>query len=107
MLSKPQKMQDEEDVSEDRDAPFIAPEPVMPEKTIEEKMTTDNDVSDPYAEAALVNIEPREKPRQKLGLFQNLLGVKKDPVIQREPKLKQGDMLDKKAKEPMLGKTGS
>ncbi|MBL4603664.1 MAG: cell division protein FtsZ [Emcibacteraceae bacterium] len=98
------EMQDEEGVSEDRDAPFIAPEPVMPEKTIEEKMTTDNEVSDPYAEAALVNIEPREKPRQKLGLFQNLLGVKKEPVIQREPKLKQGDMLGKNVKEATLGK---
>lgn len=81
------------DVVDDRDAPFIAPEPTMPEVTIEEKFKQTDENSDPYAEAAMENSEPREKPRQKLGLFQNLLGAKKEPTVQREPVLKQGDML--------------
>ncbi len=85
---------DEVDITENRDAPFIAPEPKLPEESIEIKMAEEKDDFDPYAEAALANIEPREKPRQKLGLFQNLLGTKKEPLIQREPVLKQGDMLN-------------
>lgn len=84
---------DEENIVENRDAPFIAPEPVLPEKTVEEVFAETEEVSDPYAEAALANSEPREKPRQKLGLFQNLLGQKKEPSLQKEPVLKQGDML--------------
>ena len=86
---------EEDDVTENRDAPFIAPEPAMPEESLESKLAEDaSDDFDPYAEAALTNIEPREKPRQKLGLFQNLLGSKKEPVVHREPVLKQGDMLN-------------
>lgn len=86
---------DEEDdhISENRDAPFIAPEPLLPETSIEEDFAENGDISDPYAEAALANSEPREKPRQKLGLFQNLLGQKKEPLEHKEPVLKQGDML--------------
>lgn len=84
---------EEENISVDRDAPFIAPEPIMPETSPEDVMLQNEDVSDPYAEAALANSEPREKPRQKLGLFQNLLGQKKEQVVQKEPVLKQGDML--------------
>lgn len=90
----------EENISEDRDAPFIAPEPAMPEPSIEEKMVEPEIIADPYNEVDLANSEPREKPRQKLGLFQNLLGnkkettVQKEPVIKSEPKMKQGDMLD-------------
>ncbi len=90
---------DEDSVSEDRDAPFIAPEPIMPEETDEEKFAIKEEVSDPYAEAALENSEPSVKPRQKLGLFQNLLGGKKEPAIQKEPILKQGDMLDANSTE--------
>lgn len=90
----------EENISEDRDAPFIAPEPSMPEPSIETRMEEPEIIADPYNEAELANSEPREKPRQKLGLFQNLLGnkkepaVHKEPVIKSEPKMKQGDMLD-------------
>lgn len=90
----------EENVAEDRDAPFIAPEPVMSEPSIEERMVEPEIIADPYNEADLANSEPREKPRQKLGLFQNLLGnkkeaaVQKEPVIKNEPRMKQGDMLD-------------
>lgn len=84
---------EEENIAVDRDAPFIAPEPIMPEASPEDVMLQNEDVSDPYAEAALANSEPREKPRQKLGLFQNLLGQKKEQVVQKEPVLKQGDML--------------
>lgn len=90
------------DIAENRDAPFIAPEPSMPEITIEEKFKQVEENSDPYAEAAMANSEPREKPRQKLGLFQNLLGTKKEPTVQREPMLKQGDMLGKKVEEPEI-----
>ncbi len=85
---------EEENIAEDRDAPFIAPEPVLPEQSIDDVVAESEDVSDPYAEAALANSEPREKPRQKLGLFQNLLGQKKEPAHQKEPVLKQGDMLN-------------
>lgn len=86
----------EEDISENKDAPFIAPEPVMPERALETKIAgLDAGVaSDPYAEAALANSEPREKPRQKLGLFQNLLGNKREVPTHKEPVLKQGDMLE-------------
>lgn len=90
----------EENIAEDRDAPFIAPEPAMPEPSIESRMAEPEIIADPYNEAELANSEPREKPRQKLGLFQNLLGnkkeptVQKEPVIKNEPKMKQGDMLD-------------
>lgn len=83
----------EDNIAENRDAPFIAPEPILPEKTVEEVFAEADEVSDPYAEAALANSEPREKPRQKLGLFQNLLGQKKEPTFHKEPVLKQGDML--------------
>jgi len=89
----------EDDITENRDAPFIAPEPEMPEETIEVTMAAQEEVADPYAEAALANIEPREKPRQKLGLFQNLLGTKKEPTLQREPVLRQGDMLSEPKEE--------
>ena len=82
------------DLAEDRDAAFIAPEPIMPEPVISVNETDDNAFSDPYAEAALANSEPREKPKQKLGLFQNLLGTKKEPIIHREPVMRQGDMLE-------------
>ncbi|MEZ5758438.1 MAG: cell division protein FtsZ [Emcibacteraceae bacterium] len=82
------------DLAEDRDAAFIAPEPIMPEPVISASQADDNAYSDPYAEAALANSEPREKPKQKLGLFQNLLGTKKEPIIHREPVLRQGDMLE-------------
>ena len=92
---------EEDDVSEDRDAPFIAPEPIMPKETIEETFAKkQQEVSDPYAEAALENSEPSVKPRQKLGLFQNLLGGKKESTVQKEPVLKQGDMLDANSTEP-------
>ena len=90
---------EEDDLAEDRDAPFIAPEPVMPESAIEDEIAEQEVTSDPYAEAALENSEPEEKPRQKLGLFQNLLGGKKEPVVQKEPALKQGDMLEPTAAE--------
>ncbi len=87
----------EEDLSENRDAPFIAPEPVMPEQTIEKDIADTEAASDPYAEAALENSEPKVKPRQKLGLFQNLLGGgKKEPAVHKEPVLRQGDMLEAK-----------
>lgn len=82
------------DLTEDRDAAFIAPEPVMPEPVISASQAEDKAFSDPYAEAALANSEPREKPKQKLGLFQNLLGTRKEPIIHREPVLRQGDMLE-------------
>ncbi|MBT5185164.1 MAG: hypothetical protein HOM01_00045, partial [Kordiimonadaceae bacterium] len=95
-----QTLEDDENVEEDREAPFIAPEPVMPEEATLDKIKATDDVSDPYAEAALVNSEPREKPRQKLGLFQNLLGGKKEPVVLKEPVLKQGDMLNVKSSTP-------
>jgi cell division protein FtsZ len=90
----------EENIVEDRNAPFIAPEPAMPEPSIEERMVEPQIIADPYNEEDLTNSEPREKPRQRLGLFQNLLGnkkeqsVQKEPVIKNEPKMKQGDMLD-------------
>lgn len=90
--------------AEDRNAPFIAPEPTMPEDIVETRMSTPEIKVDPYDEAALVNVEPREKPRAKLGLFQNLLGNKKEPAIQKEPaiksepQLRQGDMLAPTAK---------
>jgi cell division protein FtsZ len=91
---------EDEDVSEDRDAPFIAPEPIMPEETIEEKISVAEEVADPYVDEVEDNSEQRVKPRQKLGLFQNLLGGKKEPIIQREPVLRQGDMLNVPAPEP-------
>jgi len=95
-----QSMEEENAAHQDRDAPFIAPEPAMPEPSIETRMDEPEIIADPYNEADLANSEPREKPRQKLGLFQNLLGnkkeaaVQKEPVIKSEPKMKQGDMLD-------------
>ena len=90
----------EENREEDRDAPFITPEAAMPEPSVEVKMEEPQIIADPYNEVELANSEPREKPRQKLGLFQNLLGNKKEPAVQKEPtiksepSMKQGDMLD-------------
>ncbi len=84
---------EEENIAEDRDAPFVAPEPMIPEQEIEPLIREQDMISDPYAEADLANSEPREKPRQKLGLFQNLLGGKKEPMVHKEPVLRQGDML--------------
>ena len=85
-------LEQEELRSQNRDAPFIAPEPSMPEQNPEENHIIEDDVSDLYEQAALAN--PREQPRQKLGLFQNFLGGnKKEPLVQKEPTLKQGDML--------------
>lgn len=94
------------DAVDDRDAPFIAPEAEMPVETVEEMAAEQEVVSEPIQEEVLVESEPREKPRQKLGLFQNLLGgrkeptiqkqpaVQKEPVLKSEPSMKQGDMLD-------------
>ena len=94
---------EEEIIEDDRDAPFIAAEPIMPERTIKQKIILTEEISDPYAEAEMVNTEPKEKPRQKLGLFQNLLGGgKKEPIAQKEPVLKQGDMLDAGASAPTV-----
>ncbi len=36
----------------------------------------------------MANSEPREKPRQKLGLFQNLLGQKKEAIRAKRTRLK-------------------
>ena len=88
------------DISENRDAPFIASEPIMPEENIVETIAVADHVSEPYAEAALANSEQRVKPRQKLGLFQKLLGSKKEPIVQKEPVLMQGDMLAVSEPEP-------
>ena len=85
----------EVDLTKISDASFIMPEAIMPEETADFDMV-DEEHSDPYAEAALENIEPQDKPKIKLGLFQRLRGAKKEEVIQIEPALKQGDML----KEP-------
>ncbi|MDG1003400.1 MAG: cell division protein FtsZ [Emcibacteraceae bacterium] len=85
----------EVDLTKISDASFIMPEAIMPEEAADFDMV-DEEHSDPYAEAALENIEPQNKPKIKLGLFQRLRGAKKEEVIQIEPALKQGDML----KEP-------
>jgi cell division protein FtsZ len=83
------------DVEVDKEAPFIAPESMMPEESIEDSINAITGASDPYAEAALMNTVPNEKPRQKLGLFQSFLGGgKKEKRIPKEPTLKQGDMLN-------------
>jgi len=89
-----------EHTADDRDAPFIAPEATMPEETVQELAAEPEMVAEPIVEAVVVEEAPREKPRQKLGLFQNLLGSKREPTVQKEPVLKssaslqQGDMLD-------------
>lgn len=108
-----EEVQVEEDISEDRDAPFIAPEPAMPEPSIKARMEEPEIIADPYNETDLANSEPREKPRQKLGLFQNLLGNKKEPILQKEPviknesSMKQGDMLDfNSSSEPEVSEEG-
>ncbi|MDG1859223.1 MAG: cell division protein FtsZ [Emcibacteraceae bacterium] len=88
-----------EHTADDRDAPFIAPEAAIPEVTVEELAAEPEMVREPIIET-VVEEAPRETPRQKLGLFQNLLGSKKEPAVQKEPILKntasmqQGDMLD-------------
>ena len=81
------------DLREVSDVPFIAPEPIMPEEATDIEIVIEEH-SDPYAEAALENIEPQVKPKTKLGLFQRLRGAKREEVIQIEPALKQGDMLN-------------
>lgn len=104
ITDKRNSQSEEENIDNDRDAPFIAPAPIMPERTIKQKIILTDEVSDPYAEAEMVNTEPKEKPRQKLGLFQNLLGGgKKEPVAHKEPVLKQGDMLNVGASAPAVG----
>lgn len=111
----------EENITEDRDAPFIAPEPAMPEEPIEVKMAEPEIIAEPEAapepvEEPVQNAEPevkaKKEPRPKLGLFSNLLGnkqepkvlkepvIKNEPTVQKkeverqEPQMKQGDMLD-------------
>ncbi|MDG1996875.1 MAG: cell division protein FtsZ, partial [Emcibacteraceae bacterium] len=98
-----------EHAADDRDAPFIAPEAALPEERVEELAAEPEMTAEPILETAVVEEAPRETPRQKLGLFQNLLGSKKEPVVQKEPVLKnsppaqQGDMLDFEAtSEPEL-----
>ncbi|WP_417319570.1 cell division protein FtsZ [Emcibacter sp.] len=75
-------------VEEDREAPFIAPEPVLPESRPEEL----SDKADPYAEAAMVNGGAEEKSG-RLNIFGSMLGGKKKTRPGKEPVLKQGDLL--------------
>ncbi|WP_321397758.1 cell division protein FtsZ [Emcibacter sp.] len=75
-------------VEDDREAPFIAPEPMLPESRPDEL----TDAADPYAEAAMANGGTEEKPG-RLNIFGSMLGGKKKARAAKEPTLKQGDLL--------------
>ncbi|MFC7049038.1 cell division protein FtsZ [Emcibacter nanhaiensis] len=77
----------ETSVDEDREAPFIAPEPVLPESRPEEL----SEKADPYAEAAMANAGTEKSGR--LNIFGSMLGGKKKAKPAKEPILKQGDLL--------------
>ena len=76
----------ETSVEEDREAPFIAPEPVLPESRPEEL----SEKADPYAEAAMANAGTEEKSG-RLNIFGSMLGGKKKARAAKEPTLKQGE----------------
>ena len=87
----------EPSVEDDREAPFIAPEPVLPESRPEEL----SEKADPYAEAAMANAGTEKSGR--LNIFGSMLGGKKKAKPAKEPILKQGDLLGApRAEEPKV-----
>jgi len=97
-VSEPVAEEEEKPVEEVAETPFIAPEPVMPER----RLDTMEEAADPYAEAAMVNATDEGEKKSKLGIFGSMLGGgKKKPKVHKEPSLrpdvkpeaKQSDML--------------
>jgi cell division protein FtsZ len=97
-------------VDEDKDAPFIAPSPILPDEAVSASFSTEHGdlemKSDPFAEAAMMNAAPEKKteaPKKLGGLFSSLKNRNKnlENTTQKMTSdvVNQGDLLVAEPKE--------